>query len=328
MKYKITRHRGRQVVDYSTAAGRRRHVLSATDEATANAEAGKWIAALEREAERASATTVGDVIEIYWRKLPNATSNAMFLQWRKARATFNAMQPGDVDQAAIDAYVKARTQAGIKINTVRKELSILQAALRHAYKQGLVREVPRFVIPPAPDPRRVNFTKRDFDLLARQGPPHFRLFCTIAWYTGARSGAILALRWDQVDLEARLIHPASTGPKRMPTMPISQTLLLALREAYEAREGVRVVSYRGKGVSRIRRAFREACAAAGIKATPHSLRHGAARHMVEQGVPIAAVAQFLGHTTSRVTERVYARYGQQYLRDAAQALERDGKYQT
>ena len=43
--------------------------------------------------------------------------------------------------------------------------------------------------------------------------------------------------------------------------------------------------------------------------------------MAEGGIPMAGIAQFLGHKDSRVTERVYARFSPNYLRGAASMLE-------
>jgi integrase len=51
------------------------------------------------------------------------------------------------------------------------------------------------------------------------------------------------------------------------------------------------------------------------------LRHSAAVWMAEQAVPMTQIAQFLGHTDSRITERVYARFAPQFLSTAADALE-------
>jgi integrase len=43
--------------------------------------------------------------------------------------------------------------------------------------------------------------------------------------------------------------------------------------------------------------------------------------MAEGGVPMSEIAQYLGHSSTRVTETVYARYSPTYLRGAAKALE-------
>ena len=60
----------------------------------------------------------------------------------------------------------------------------------------------------------------------------------------------------------------------------------------------------------------------GNDVSPHVLRHSAACAMVEAGVPMEAVAQFLGHSNASVTFRVYARYSPTYLQGAAKALEK------
>jgi integrase len=43
--------------------------------------------------------------------------------------------------------------------------------------------------------------------------------------------------------------------------------------------------------------------------------------MAEAGTPMSEIAQYLGHRTTAITERVYARYSPEYLKGAAKALE-------
>lgn len=52
------------------------------------------------------------------------------------------------------------------------------------------------------------------------------------------------------------------------------------------------------------------------------LRHTAGVYMAEAGVPMEEISQYLGHTSTKVTERVYARYSPEYLRNASNAIER------
>ena len=53
----------------------------------------------------------------------------------------------------------------------------------------------------------------------------------------------------------------------------------------------------------------------------HLLRHSAAVHLAESGIPMEEIAQYLGHDEVEVTRRVYARFSPTYLRKAAAALE-------
>jgi len=55
--------------------------------------------------------------------------------------------------------------------------------------------------------------------------------------------------------------------------------------------------------------------------TPHTLRHTAAVWLAEAGTPMPEIATYLGHSDSRITERVYARFSPGYLRKASKALE-------
>jgi hypothetical protein len=54
--------------------------------------------------------------------------------------------------------------------------------------------------------------------------------------------------------------------------------------------------------------------------SPHVFRHTAGVWMAQADVPMQKISQFLGHTSTRVTERTYARHSPSFMRDAAAAL--------
>jgi integrase len=55
--------------------------------------------------------------------------------------------------------------------------------------------------------------------------------------------------------------------------------------------------------------------------TPHDLRRTAAVWMAEDGVSFEEIAQFLGHSSPKVTFEVYARFSPTHLRKASKSLE-------
>jgi len=95
----------------------------------------------------------------------------------------------------------------------------------------------------------------------------------------------------------------------------------ALLEAYRARTTQHVIEWGGKPVASIKKGIASAARRAGLKCSPHVLRHSAACIMVEAGVPMDEVAQYLGHSDVRTTFRIYARYSPDHLRTAAKSLE-------
>jgi integrase len=91
--------------------------------------------------------------------------------------------------------------------------------------------------------------------------------------------------------------------------------------AAKARTCEHVIEYGSKPLGKIRMGFASVAGDAKLPwVTPHVLRHTAAVWMAEGGITMPEIAQFLGHTDSRITERVYARFSPTHLRRAARAL--------
>lgn len=59
----------------------------------------------------------------------------------------------------------------------------------------------------------------------------------------------------------------------------------------------------------------EGATAVGVVAHPHDFRHYRARKLLEQGVPLEAIQEILGHSDIGTTRRVYAHYKKQTIRE-------------
>ena len=156
--------------------------------------------------------------------------------------------------------------------------------------------------------------------------PHVKLFVILAIATGARMGAILDLKWNWVDFdrrEIRLDDPDRIRTnKRRALVPINDMAFRGLSEAREGATSPFVVEWGGHKVGSVKKALRGAGQRSGLPwVTAHVFRHSSASWMAEDGIPMAEIAQFLGHSESRLTERIYARFSPNHLRKAAAALE-------
>ena len=258
-------------------------------------------------------------------------------------------------------FVASLRGKGFSDGYIRRILSVGQAALNRAYREGEITAVPQILLSLAPEAEareRLLTIDEARALFAGANEPHQFLYLMLAFATAARPAAILELTTFQVDSEARLIrlNPAgrAQNKKRRPTLPVCDALLPWLRGLPAGP----VVQYRGKALSgpkmifrhltaRVsRRIRREAAAAARtlrcasrrteawgviedgrrraaaiIEVTAYTIRHTVAAEMRKRGVPVWEVAGFLGHSSGYKTTERYAKFGPDHLAEAVRAID-------
>lgn len=296
----------------------RRTALRTKDRETAERRLIDFEASLRRKA-----TTVSEIMELYLAdKAALAGGERARYAWKRLAPVFGHLRPDQVDRPICRAYTLQRRRAKALDGTIIKELSALRAALRWQDKNTTA----IVEMPPAPPPRSRHLTREQYRALrdAARQTPHLFAFVVVAYTTAGRASAVLELTWDRVDFDAGVIRLGlgDTRAKGRATVPMTDSAREALIEARAAALSDYVIEYAGRRVLSVKRAFAAAAERAGVPwCTPHVLRHSAAVHMAESGIPMAEVAQYLGHSSESVTYRVYARFSPDYLRRAASALE-------
>ena len=270
--------------------------------------------------QRVPVTTVGKVFEAYVADKP---AERHTYAWKRLGPVFAPLRPDQVDRAICRVYAARRRAAGARDGTIIKELATLRAALRWHDKNTLA----TIELPSAPEPKDLYLTREQYRALreAARQTPHLYVFVILAYTTAGRREALLDLTWDRVDFSRgfiNLMRGARKRNKARATVPMTDSAREALLEVRRAALTDYVVEFAGQPVHSVRTAFDKAAERAGVPwCTPHVLRHTAAVHMVESGVPLSEISQYLGHTSTAVTEKVYARYSPEYLKRAASALE-------
>jgi integrase len=132
------------------------------------------------------------------------------------------------------------------------------------------------------------------------------LLVLFAITTGARRGELLALRWQDLDLERRTASVA-TSKNGEPRMLVLVAPVLAEIERIRSRRPGDYVfaSQRRPGrPMRIERAFRDACTLARISNFRfHDLRHTAASYLAMGGASLLEIAETLGHRQLAMVKR-------------------------
>ncbi|WP_417796536.1 tyrosine-type recombinase/integrase [Terasakiella pusilla] len=267
--------------------------------------------------------TVDDFMDVYLKEKEGAASHdRMIGAWKQLKPHCTGLRPDQVNRKQCKAYIKMRSSE-VSNGTICKELGILKAALNFSDKNSPA----VFEMPPRPAPKERYLNKQEYRaLLAACRSPYIKLFVILALSTAGRQSAILELTWDRIDFTHNNIKLSTAeggeSKKGRATVPMTAKAREALLEAKQAALTDYVIEYNVKNVKTIKKAFERACQRAGLTAvTPHTLRHTAAVWMAVEGASMSKIAQYLGHSDSRITERVYARFSPQHLSDAASALD-------
>lgn len=319
--YSLQRYRGKLAIVWFEDGRRHRHSLGTTDRASAEAAARSF---WQRRTVGGTVTTVGGAVRLYIAaKADVASIDNVRVSWKAATPYWDRLPIARVDvQAAID-YRQRR--AHCRAITVRNELAVIRAALNWAERNKVIGKAPFIQMPPLPASQVGHITKAEFrKLLDSAVSPHIKLFMQVAVGTGARSNAILDLTWDRVNFGANLIvlNPIERiqTSKYRATVPMNDQLRALLLEAKEGALSQFVIEHGSEKIASIKKGFGATAKRAGVKVSPHMLRHSAAVWMAEGGIPMPQIARFLGHSDSRITERVYARFSPDFLKGASEAL--------
>jgi integrase len=320
-EYNLRWHRGKWVVAYRNELGKRiRESLGTDDRGLAEARAvALWSARTAPKSERIADLWPAYVKE---RKAAGVVSQRFGPTWKALEPHFGHRLGNAVTRADCRAYHAERRAQGRANSTIKTELELLRACLVHRYGDA----APAMWIPPASAPRDRYLSQAEIDkLLEHVETPHVRLFVILALTTGARMGAILDLTWDRVDFERGTIDLNPPGRhktnKRRTVVPMNNRARAALEEAQRGALTDYVIEWAGERVASVKKAIRMAAIRSGVPCSPHVFRHTAAVRMAEADVPMARIAQYLGHTSVKVTESTYARYSPSYMRDASAALD-------
>ncbi len=262
-------------------------------------------------------------------------------------AAFGERPIADVSTAEVSRFLRALDREGLKARNVNKHRQVLAAMFTYACRvdtHGLPtnpvtgtdkrREDP----PPALDYYEVEEvealarccergehrgdrpTSDPAELRAREAEDRrdaeaFRLL----FYTGLRLGEVLTLRWEDVDLEDRLLlvrrglsAAQETLPKGrrhrfvpLPTPAAATLARLADRDEFTGPDDYVLANRLGRRLdpSALRRRYGRGCQAAGLRRVRlHGLRHAAGSLIARTSDPVF-VRDFLGHAKLATTDR-------------------------
>jgi integrase len=234
-----------------------------------------------------------------------------------------------------------RGKGGIALRTIGHAHRVLAHALDDAVRHGvLTRNAARLQPPPKVPASEMAILDRDgvAALITGLRGHGFYALAVVALFTGMRLGEVLALRWSNADLDAKVIRvrealeetkaygirakqPKSKAGRRDIGLP--DIVVDALSEHRRRQLELRVALGVGKppvdalvfptieggpqAPDAVSREWGVVAAGLGIpEITYHSLRHAHASQLIDANVDIVTISKRLGHASPDVTLRVYA----------------------
>ena len=272
-----------------------------------------------------------------------------------ARKAFGAKQLGAVSRSDVKALLAARVAGGAAANTVRNTLIPLREVLAHAVDDGLIPSNPAARVPvPTRRKRKITPpTAEQVEKLIAAARDEAVDALTVASSLGLRRGELFALRWADVDFDARIVsvHATNTrgaivestkseaGERSVPLFESARRTLAARRLRLPARLKAAGVPVFATEVGTPldpgnfeRREFKLAQQKAGLGEWAseakderrwvgafrfHDLRHFAVSTLIAQRADIKLLQAIAGHASATVTLDVYGHLMSDRVTEAA-----------
>ena len=219
---------------------------------------------------------------------------------------FHNTSPLDITDEELRSFLLYSRNRGLSLKTY----NLIIVAVRCFYEALQPDRVlriktvrPPLVLPEVLSPEEV---KR---LLKAAKSLKYKTIFTLMYSAGLRIGECVHLKVADID-RARMLISVRQGKGRKDRTTILSPYALKLLEAYYRQYRPRTWLFEGHPKTKamhirsVQTVFRQAVKTAGItrKITPHTLRHSFATHLLEQGCPLPAIQNFLGH--ARITTTV------------------------
>ncbi|AIF69384.1 recombinase XerC [Palaeococcus pacificus DY20341] len=208
-----------------------------------------------------------------------------------------------------------------------KSLHLVVQALKAYFRfEGLDEEAERLKSPKVPKSLPKSLKQDEVRRLLEAIPPtrmRDRLVVFLLYTSGLRVSELCNLKVKDIDFERSLLVVRGGKGAKDRIVPIPKPVVEEIKRYLSTRDDESeylFVEDRRKAKDKISPKtvwylLRKYGEKSGVKVTPHMLRHSFATHMLENGVDIRAIQEFLGHSSLSTTQ-IYTRVTVEHLRKA------------
>lgn len=257
---------------------------------------------------------------VHWERISHKTAEAYTAPTRRIIERYGETKLEDITAADINAYLIGLGKQGFSKRTVQMSRDIFNMIFNHAILHGKAKTNPCVAVSV---PRGLEATKRTLpddeaiEAVKKSADLPFGLFALLCLYAGLRRGEALALTYEDIDRDRKVIrvnksieyignNPHVKAPKT--AAGIRETVLLdVLADHIPNGKGYIFATENGTPYTKImyRKRWQKYCEAIGFDITAHQLRHGFATILYEAGIADKDAQELLGHANITTTRDVY-----------------------
>ncbi|MHB8155594.1 MAG: tyrosine-type recombinase/integrase [Candidatus Omnitrophota bacterium] len=212
----------------------------------------------------------------------------------------------EIRQIDIERFKTERTKQ-VKPGTVNRELSVLKSMFSRAVEwsraiENSAKGVKKFK---ENNRRQRCLAYEEEDKLLANCNERIKPIVLVALHTGMRKGEILKLKWQDVDIQNRVIHLLDTKNGEARDVPMNNTAIDTLRKIIKHPTSEYIFCNKGgKLYGDIKKSFLSAIEKAGIiNFRFHDLRHTFISRLMMAGVDLASLTEIAGHKSVKMTIR-------------------------
>jgi integrase len=253
----------------------------------------------------ATTYTVGDLLLRYLSEVSpqKKSGNDDKARVRHLLARFGKLSADSLTGKALKEYKTLRLR-GASASTVSHELAILHRAYvlaRDEWDVPLTGKIPRTSRPRKPNGRARRVSAEEMNrILAATESYELRIIARFAVETSMRRGEIMAMRWENVDLERRAVFLPTSKNGHSRTVALTRAARRLLESVGTPADG-RVFTLQPNSVSQM---FMYAARRAGVADVRfHDLRHEATSLLFEKGLNQIEASRMTGHVTLSMLDR-------------------------
>jgi len=237
----------------------------------------------------------------------------------------------DINNQIVEKYKREKMKTSICNKTINNQLAVLRKCLDTAVEWEILENMPKIKRLKTPPSKFHYLQENECELLLKNANGNLKDMILLGLRTGLRFGEIIALTWEDVDFNRKMLSInksiskgllGTTKSNRNRYLPLSLQLCKMLEN--KKRIGEYIFSSKDKKAlnqARYCKLLHKVCKQIGIKKIGwHVLRHTFASHLIQKGVSLKAVQELLGHSDIQTTMR-YAHLNSDNLRAAIDVLE-------